>query len=207
VKHLIITIALASLASLLSAGCSGRQQEDPAPQFYERITSADKLILASMTVTKTATVSDANRGDNTSFVDHLKIGSRVAAYSYDTYLRAFIDLSEMQPSDIIADKDTRTLTVILPPIRTEAAGRDATLREEHYRVTGFRSEIDPRERAALKEQMNASLMAEMEADPRFEQRLQAAAKERITRFIAGIAEAEGYTPVITFRPSNGMIEK
>lgn len=201
------TILLSWLTALTaSAGCSREASDDASPRFYEQITSADKLVLASMAVTKSATVSDGNREGDASLADRMKIGSRVAAYSYDTYLRAFIDLGQLKPSDIVLDRETRTMTITLPPIETEVAGRDAALREEHYRVTGMRSEIDPRERAALKERMNASLMAEIVSDPRFDRMLTNAAREKAAAFINRIAEAEGYAAEIIFQPSQTLTD-
>ncbi len=49
------------------------------------------------------------------------------------------------------DETAKTAELTLPAIRTEFQGRDIAMKEEHYRVTGLRSQIGSKERAELKE--------------------------------------------------------
>ena len=158
----ILSIALAFISCV-------RRGPD-TPDFYSEIRSVDKLILSETRVTKMATVRDPDFTDAETLGDRaaavissLKVGQRVAVYSYDTYIQSYIDLSSLTPADVVVNDRDRTVTLYLPPIRTELAGRDGTLREEHYRVTGFRSDIGPQERARLKERMNSELLHEIES--------------------------------------------
>ena len=95
------------------------------------------------------------------------------------------------------------MTIALPPVETEYMGRDVTIREDHYRVTGLRSDIDQDERARIKEAMNASLKAEVEANPEFRQKLEQQARAKARAYFTSIAAADGYKANIIFKPSRG----
>lgn len=151
-----------------------------------------------MRITKMATVRDrdfenaATVGERThALLNSLKVGSRVAVYSYDTYLQAYIDLSELTPADVVVDDRNRTVTLRLPQIQTEFAGRDGALREEHYRVSGFRSEISPQERAALKERMNAQLRDEVESG-QFQTLIANSASRKAAEYFTALIAGSGY---------------
>lgn len=204
-KPLSLLIPLLLLPVLL---CScGEKQPDAAPRLFSQVTSVNKLVLGRMAISKMATVSDDNKSRGGASLrdiagdvaDAMKVGARVAAYSYDTYLRAYIDLSEMGPGDVTVDEESKTVTLLLPPIRTEFAGRDSEIREDHYRVTGLRSDIDARQRAVLKERMNESLRKEVEEDTRFAERLTLAARAKCINYISAIMEREGYRAIVEFR--------
>ena len=128
----------------------------------------------------------------------LKIGDRKAAYSYSTYLRAYIDMSRLGEDDVKADAGNKTIHITLPPVQTEFVGRDMAIREEHYRVTGLRSQIDPQERATLKENMNTSLKREVEGNPDFKAALVATAKNRAASYFEQMAASNGYTAIVSF---------
>ncbi|MDE6638372.1 MAG: DUF4230 domain-containing protein, partial [Muribaculaceae bacterium] len=64
--------------------CSKKQEPDHT-QLYEEIRHVNKMEFASMAVTKTV---------KTERSDWYKVGKRIAVYSFDTYLKAYIDLYE-----------------------------------------------------------------------------------------------------------------
>ena len=106
----IITSALA-LAALIFTGC--RKNEEPH-DIYNEIKSVNRLNLAGMTISKMATIDDITLDEAKgvketadALLNAIKIGDRIAVYSYDTYLRAYIDLSELTPSDVAVDESTR----------------------------------------------------------------------------------------------------
>ena len=136
-------------------------------------------------------------------LDIIKIGNRKAAYSYDTYLRAYVDMSQLSPDDVRVDHDARTVSITLPPIETEFEGRDITVKEDHYRVTGLRSNIDQYERAEMKEMMNASLKNEVESNPEFRRRLIREAQAKARAYFEALADNEGYTVIVDFKPGKG----
>ena len=96
----------------------------------------------------------------------------------------------------------KTLTpfrVVLPAIKTEFEGRDLPIRENHYRVTGLRSRIDAKERAAIKEQMNESLKEEVRRNPAFQNHIKAEARRKAIAYFESLLSGEGYTADISFK--------
>lgn len=192
------------LLLLILASCS--QKEDKT-DYISDFRSINKLVLAQMTVSKMATVDDIGLDEATglrqttkALVDKFKIGTRKAAFSYDTYLRAYIDMSKLSESDVKIDRENRVVNIILPPVEVEFAGRDATIREDHYRVTGLRSDIGPEERAKIKELMNTALKAEVENNPEFTSRLEQEARLKAKTYFESLAARDGYSVFIIFKP-------
>lgn len=168
--------------------------------------SVNKLVFAQMSISKMATVDDISLSDAkgmkqtlAAISDAAKVGTRKAAYSYDTYLNAFMDMSTLTPEDVKVDTKARTIEITLPPIQAEFAGRDMEFREEHYRVSGLRSEIDAAERAAIKEQMNTSLKNEVEEKPFFKEKIIAAAKAKAENYFGSLLGSDGYKVTVNFK--------
>ncbi len=204
ILHHLIPALLLSLPAAGLWSCAGEEQRDNV--LFSEIKSVDKLILARMTVSKMATIDDIPLSEaeglkqtSAALLDALKLGKRKAAYSYDTYLRAYIDLSSLTPDDVKVDESTKTVTLSLPPVMTEYLGRDMEIREDHYRVTGLRSEIDAAERAALKEQMNTVLKNEVKNKPMFRDKLVTEAKAKAEAYFSSLLGKDGYKVIINFR--------
>lgn len=198
----IITSALA-LAALIFTGC--RKNEEPH-DIYNEIKSVNRLNLAGMTISKMATIDDITLDEAKgvketadALLNAIKIGDRMTVYSYDTYLRAYIDLSELTPSDVAVDESTRSVTLLLPAIKTEFAGRDLPIRENHYRVTGLRSAINAKERAAIKERMNESLKAEVRRNPQFQNHVKSEARRKAVAYFESMLGNLGYSADISFK--------
>lgn len=200
-----INLLFILMVLLLASGCT-RSEETPSRDFYTEVRNVDKLLLARMTISKMGMVDDMDmskaKGERemvAAVVDAMKIGKRCAVYSYDTYLQAYIDLSKLTPDDVSVDEKHRRIELNLPAVETEFAGRDATVREEHYRVTGLRSNISAKERAAIKEKMNRSLKDEVEHRAGFTDRLREEAERRGERFFAAMFAPAGYTVAVTYK--------
>lgn len=161
-------------------------------ELYQEIKSADKMVFASMAITKTAKLQSE---------DWYKLGKRIAVYSYDSYMRAYIDLSELKMEDIVFNDDERTVTVNLPPIITEITGRDMELHKEYENIGLLRSEIDSKERALIKEMANSSFKKEVEGNATFRKQLTDEAKRKARNYFEAIFDAYGYTANIYFNPS------
>ncbi len=174
--------------------CSKKQAPDHT-YLYEEIRYADKMEFASLAVTKTM---------KTERTDWYKVGKRIAVYSYDTHLKAYIDLSQFEPDDLVFDEEDKTVRVNLPPIKVEIAGRDMTLRKEYENIGFFRSEIDAKERAEMKEMANSSLKKELDTNPEFKQKLVETARRKARIYFEALLKDSGYTPIIRFQdePSN-----
>ena len=184
-----IILATAVLLAILLPACH-KEEADLKRDFYQEIKSEQKMVLATMAITKTV------KSERT---DWYKIGKRIAVYSYDSYMRAYIDLSEVQEDDISVDPDNKKVSITLPPVRTELTGRDMPLRKEYENIGLLRSELDSKERAEMKEKANSSLKQEIARNPEFRQRLTETAKRKADAYFKTLFEAEGYTTDINFK--------
>lgn len=166
---------------------------DNAPRLYEEVRSANKMVFAKMAITKTA---------KTERKDWYKVGKRIAVYAYDSYLRAYIDLSELAPSDLQVDEENHTVHLTLPPVKTEVTGRDMQMRRVYENVGILRSDIDAKERAEIKEKTNASFKREIAENPEFKRQLTESAQRKARAYFETLFSNEGYTAYIDFKPSN-----
>ena len=175
------------LASTILASCAKIDNKE----LYQEIKSVDKMVFASMAITKTAKMENST-----------SLGKRIAVYSYDSYMRAYVDLSSLQMDDLVFDEDAKTVKVSLPPVITEISGRDMEMRKEYDNIGMLRPDLDSKERAEIKEKANASFKTEVEDNPMFKQRLIEAAKRKARKYFETIFEANGYTASIDFKSSN-----
>ena len=198
-------LSFATVAVLLVFG-SCHHKDDTAMRLTSEIKAVNKLVLSQMTISKMASISDLDitkaqglKQTISAALDAVKIGDRKAAYSYDTYMRAYIDLSTLSEDDITIDESAKTISITLPAIKTEFSGRDAELREDHYRVSGLRSQIDANERAELKEKMNTALKREVESDKTFRTKLTESAKMRGKQYCEDLCSRYGYKATVDFK--------
>lgn len=187
-----IFASFAALGLLIVSSCA----QSPSAGLYDEIKSVDKMVFASMSISKIPKWTD--EGD----FWRLEWGKRIAAYSYSTYLRAYIDLSELQIDDLVFDDRAKTVKVTLPPVVTEIVGRDIDMKKEYDNFTGMRtSGLDEKELALMKERANASLMEELDANPIFKKRLVEEARRKARRYFESLFKQAGYTASIDFRQS------
>lgn len=199
----LFTVLFAWVAlSLTSCG----EEKDSGMEMVSRLRDVSRLELAQMTVGKVGMISDHKYEDaktleqkTKAMLDAMKIGNRVGVYSYDTYLTAYIDLSELSADDVEIDKKNNVAHVTLPPIQVMTDGREPQLHEVHYRVTGLRSSIKPDERARLKSQMAAEVRDEMAANEGSKEMLREEARRKASAWFSEIIESWGYTPDISFK--------
>ncbi len=205
-----VTILLSVIfAIVIASACSSKEEEraEEEPVDYAAlIRSTNKLVLSEMTINKMATVDDlkideakGSRQQLNAVLNWFKIGTRKGAYSYNTYLRAYMNLNELKPTDVEVDTVAKVMRIHLPEIRTEFIGRDVQFREDHYRVTGLRTQIKPEERARVKEAMNASLKREVEERAGFKERLKASAKGKAEAYFTAFAEGNGFRAEIDIK--------
>lgn len=185
-KFLILT---SGLLGLLFSACSKPSNAD----LYQEIKSVDKMVFATMSITKTGKFDSS---------DWYTIGKRIAVYSYDSYMRAYIDLSALQLDDLTFDDETKTVTITLPPVMTEITGRDMEMKKVYDNIDWTRDSLDSEERAEIKEKINASFKKEIVENPVFTEQLIEAAKRKARKYFETIFEANGYTASIDFKQSN-----
>ena len=183
-----IIIAGAAVLMAIAAGCSGKKGHDVA--IYEEMRSADKMVFASMSITKMARTESS---------EWYKIGKRIAVYSYDSYMRAYIDMSELKPGDIDCDDKAKSVHVTLPAVKTEVTGRDMEMKKEYENIGLLRSELDSKERAEIKEAANRSFRKEVSENPRFRKILEESARKRARKYFETLIAANGYTACIDFK--------
>lgn len=185
-KKYLLTVLL--MTGITYVSCD-RKDDSFKTEIYQEIRSVNKMALASMSITKTAKLESS---------DWYTIGKRIAVYSYDSYMRAYIDLSELQPDDFIFDDDNMKVRVILPPVRTEITGRDMGMRKEYENIGLLRSELDSKERAEIKEKANASFKKEVENNPVFKKRLTDTAERKARAFFENLFASRGYHAEVVF---------
>lgn len=164
----------------------------PAPdhtQLYEEIRYVNKMEFASLAVTKTV---------KTERSDWYKVGKRIAVYSFDTYLKAYIDLYQFEMENMEFDEENKTVKVTLPPVKVEIAGRDIEMKKEYENVGMFRTEIDSKERARMKEKASADLKKELEGNPEYKKRLEDTARRKARSYFENLFKNAGYTAFIRF---------
>ncbi|MDE7408528.1 MAG: DUF4230 domain-containing protein [Muribaculaceae bacterium] len=181
------SLSILLVISLLFA-CSKKPAPDHT-QLYEEIRHVNRMEFASLAVTKTV---------KTERTDWYKVGKRIAVYSYDTYLKAFIDMNLLAPEDLKFDEASKTVHITLPPVSIEIAGRDMEMKKEYENIGIFRTEISPQERAKMKEKANAELKKELEGNPEYKQRLNQTARQKARSYFNTLLQNTGYTPVIHF---------
>lgn len=175
-------------------------------QVYSELKDVQQLALAEMTLSKVGTIDDMTwekaKGFSQhmgAFVNNFKSGKRIGVYSYNTYLQAYVDLSELKEGDVEVDNERKFVKLVLPEIRTRYIGRDMGIKEEHLRVTGLRSSITPQERAKVKEVMNQALKKEVEGNTEFGIRLKDEARMKAREFFTLLLKNRGYESEITFK--------
>lgn len=170
----------------------GACSKKPAPdhtQLFEEIRQVNRMEFASLAVTKTV---------KTERTDWYKVGKRIAVYSYDTYLKAFIDLNLIAPEDLEFDEENKTVRVTLPSVQIEVAGRDMQMRKEYENVGLFRTNVSSEERAKMKEKANAELMKELQGNPEYKKKLEQTARSKARSYFESLLKNAGYTPYIRF---------
>lgn len=199
IKRFFPSVLLATAVSVMSLTSCGNgsktdsQKTDRIPatvELYQELKSVDKMVFASMSITKSVQMqSDA----------WYKVGKRIAVYSYDSYMRAYIDMSQLQESDMVFDEANHTVQITLPAVTTEVTGRDMTMRKEYENIGLFRSELDSKERAEMKEKANESFVREVQRNPQFRKQLTEAAQRKARKYFEALCESAGYVASITFK--------
>lgn len=184
-KKAVITL----FAALLLNACAEPEKPIDHTGIIQDVRAANKVVFASMAITKTV------KSERTAWY---KVGKRIAVYSYDTHLRAYIDLSRLTADDLEFDDETRTVRVHMPPIEIEEAGRDMELKREYENIGLMRTELDSRERAEMKEKAAKDLKRELAGDSPFRRQLTAAAEQKARAYMESLFAAQGYTADITF---------
>lgn len=185
---------LAIIAVTMMTSCSKEERKNdeiPASmKLYQELRSVDRMTFASMSITKSVKMeSDA----------WYKVGKRIAVYSYDSHMQAYIDMSELKESDLVFDDKQHTVRIMLPAVKTEVSGRDMTMRKEYENIGFFRSDLSSKERAEMKERANKSFVKEVEDNPEFRERLTDEAQRKARKYFEALCDSAGYMATIDFK--------
>lgn len=186
--------ALMAIMIPVLASCSKdekKEAEIPASlQLYQELRSVDKMVFASMSITKSVKMESEA---------WYKLGKRIAVYSYDSHMRAYIDMSSLQESDLVFNDRDHTVSIMLPSVKTEVTGRDMTMRKEYENIGLFRSDLSSKERAEMKERANKSFVKEVQQNPEFRRRLTEEAQRKARKYFEALCDSAGYTASIDFK--------
>ncbi|MDE7160643.1 MAG: DUF4230 domain-containing protein [Muribaculaceae bacterium] len=190
----ILTFLMLAFGGASCSDTSG-SKDDATPDMkafhsdlYRELTRTDRMVFASMSVTKTAVTDDSKLW-----------GKRIGVYSYDTYLRASVDMSRFSPDDLIFDDDAHTVTVTLPPVEVDLSGRDMTLREEYTNIGLLRSRFGSAERAKAKEAANKDFKKELARNDSFKKIITERAQNKARDYFRSFFESNGYEATINFK--------
>lgn len=199
-------LILWSAVPILFSSCANNNDRERQRDYVSEFRSVDKLTLAEMTVTKMGSIDDLRPDDASgigetvkAWLNSLKIGSRKGAWSYSTYMRAYVDMSKLKPEDMEVSQQDKVMRITMPEIEVEFIGRDVSFKEEHYRVTGLRSNISAADRARLKEEMNKLLKHEVEERPQFRKKLTETARAKGEEYFKALGASSGYEVELTWK--------
>lgn len=199
IKRFVASVALASVVSVMTMSSCGKGTKGDAEateglpasvELYQELKSVDKMVFASMSITKSVKMESSA---------WYKVGKRIAVYSYDSYMRAYIDMAQLQESDMVFDDANHTVQITLPPVKTEVTGRDMTMRKEYENIGLFRSELDSKERAEMKEKANESFVREVQENPQFKKQLTEAAQRKARKYFEAMCGSAGYVASVRFK--------
>lgn len=168
------------------SGCNHKEKNEAV--VYQELKEVNKMVLSSMTINKTAVLQDPEW-----------YGDRVAAYTYDNYMQAYLDMSTFEPEDLIFDDENKSVVVKLPPVQIEIVGRDIELKRVYENVGLLRSDIDAKERAEMKDKANRSFRKEVASNPAFRAELKKSAERKARKYFETILEDSGYSATIEFK--------
>lgn len=188
-------ILCAAIGLTLTVSCRNKQEIN----VFHELQDVQKLVLTEMSLNKVGTISDAGAKGFDAFVNNLKVGDRIAAYSFQTYIEAYIDLGQLRDQDVTVDEGRKLVKLKLPPVQTQYIGRDIGVTEEHYRVSLMRSEITAQERAQLKDKMSKALKEDVKNNTEYRAMLVREAQAKARGFFTILLRSHGYDSEISFR--------
>ena len=193
-----------AMLSLTLVSCHEEQQ----PSLFFELKDINELDLAEVRVEKTVIIDDpdihfkdigSRSGVFSDAVDWMKrktsVGKRIGIYSFGTYLSASINLNELTEKDIVIDQDKKHCTLTLPPIQIKERGRDFDVKVEHERVSIYRTQLTPQEKADAKNKASQLLSEEIEKNGELHQELTQNAKDRAQTYFYALLSSWGFTDI------------
>ena len=124
-----------------------------------------------------------------------EIGDRIGIYSFDFYTIAYINLYNLQDSDLQYDQENKSIQLTLPPIEVEPIGRGGTLKLLHERVNGNKKSITSEERQNMQRQAVALAKQNLRPGTPKYQELVTKAQSKAQAYFTSILRARGYEEI------------
>ena len=124
-----------------------------------------------------------------------EIGDRIGIYSFDFYTIAYINLYNLQDSDLQYDEESKSIQLTLPPIQVEPIGRGGTLKLLHERVNGNKKSITSEERQNMQRQaVSLAKRNLLPGTPKY-QELVTKVQSKAQAYFTSILRARGYEEI------------
>lgn len=124
-----------------------------------------------------------------------EIGDRIGIYSFDFYSIAYINLYNLQDSDLQYDQESKSIQLTLPPIEIEPIGRGGTLKLLHERVNGNKKSITSEERQNMQRQaVSLAKQNLLPGTPKYQELLRKA-QSKAQAYFTSILKSRGYEEI------------
>lgn len=196
------------LILLFLAACN----KEPVQSLYFELKEINELSLAEVRIEKTFIIDDpdihfkdigSHSGVFADAVDWMKrktsIGKRIGVYSFGTYFSAYIDLNKLSEGDVFIDSAGKQCTLMLPAVEIKEWGRDFELKTEHERVSLYRTQLTPQEKAKAKDEASRLLSKEIAENAQFRDEFIRKAEEKARLYFGMLLTNWGYQPDINFK--------
>lgn len=198
------SIIIGGILSLLLFSC---QKE---PDLYQSIRDMNELQLMEFSLTKTVTIrdnydEDSENEDSGWFSSikrlanaaekRLKKGNRVGVYGISKDYKAYIDLSKLNPEDIVIDGDN--ITLYIPDVTISSLGDNMVPEVYHERVSAWRSDISIEEREDMMRRGSKILETEFKnSSDSIYTNIKEQARQKASNWFTAILKDWGYNRIV-----------
>lgn len=198
------SIIIGGVLSLLLFSC---QKE---PDLYQSIRDMNELQLMEFSLTKTVTIrdnydEDSENEDSGWFSSikrlanaaekRLKKGNRVGVYGISKDYKVYIDLSKLNPEDIVIDGDN--ITLYIPDVTISSLGDNMVPEVYHERVSAWRSDISIEEREDMMRRGSKILETEFKNSPdSIYTNIKEQARQKASNWFTVILKDWGYNRIV-----------
>lgn len=198
------SIIIGGVLSLLLFSC---QKE---PDLYQSIRDMNELQLMEFSLTKTVTIrdnydEDSENEDSGWFSSikrlanaaekRLKKGNRVGVYGISKDYKAYIDLSKLNPEDIVIDGDN--ITLYIPDVTISSLGDNMVPEVYHERVSAWRSDISIEEREDMMRRGSKILETEFKnSSDSIYTNIKEQARQKASNWFTAILKDWGYNRIV-----------
>lgn len=198
------SIIIGGVLSLLLFSC---QKE---PDLYQSIRDMNELQLMEFSLTKTVTITsnydEGSENEDSGWFSsikrlanaaekRLKKGNRVGIYGISKDYKVYIDLSKLNPEDIVIDGDN--ITLYIPDVTISSLGDNMVPEVYHERVSAWRSDISIEEREDMMRRGSKILETEFKNSPdSIYTNIKEQARQKASNWFTVILKDWGYNRIV-----------